>query len=195
LREDCRKKLEIKPDKTVIAFFGKLISKKDPELLLQAIPYLEEDLKRKSTLLFVGSGALEANMKEQARQLEKWGVRTIFAGFVNQSSIRDYYAASDIAVLPSRREGETWGLVVNEALQAGCAAVISEAVGCAAEFSHWERVRTIPPGNAAALARSLEELAVFPRKFDWAREGIKSYSTESAAEGLAGEIRMLPSQP
>jgi len=29
-------------------------------------------------------------------------------------------------VLPSRRAGETWGLVVNEALQAGCAVIVSE---------------------------------------------------------------------
>lgn len=193
LQEGCRKKLGIGMEKTVIAFFGKLISKKNPDLMLQAIPFLQDDLKRRTTLLFVGSGVLEEAMKEQARPFEKWGLQVIFAGFINQSSIRDYYAASDIVVLPSRREGETWGLVVNEALQAGCAAVVSEAVGCSAEFSHWERVRTIPPGNAAALARALEELAAFPRKFDWAREGMSSYSTESAAEGLAGEIRLLPS--
>ncbi len=130
-------------------------------------------------------------MKEQARQLEKWGTKAIFAGFINQSSIRNYYAAADIVVLPSRREGETWGLVVNEALQAGCAAVISDAVGCAVEFGHWERVRIVPQGNAQALAQALQELVVFPRKFDWAREGMNSYSTERAAEAMAEEIRLL----
>jgi glycosyltransferase involved in cell wall biosynthesis len=192
IRECCRNKLEIEKNKTVIAFFGKLISKKSPGLLLHAIPFLPDNLKGKITLLFVGSGVLEAEMKEQAQQLEKWGIKTIFAGFINQTSIRDFYAAADIVVLPSRREGETWGLVVNEALQAGCAVALSDAVGCGAEFGNWERVRIIPPESAAALARALEELTVFPRKFDWAREGMKSYSTELAAEGLAGEIRLLP---
>ena len=193
LREGSRKKLGIEKNKTVVAFFGKLISKKNPDLLLHAVPFLKDDLKRNITLLFVGSGALEAEMKEQARPLEKWGVKIVFAGFINQSSIRDYYAASDIVVLPSRREGETWGLVVNEALQAGCGAVVSKAVGCAVEYSHWERVRIITPGNAAELARVLEELAVFPRKFDWAREAMNAYSSERAAEGLAAEVRLLPS--
>jgi glycosyltransferase involved in cell wall biosynthesis len=192
VREGCRKRLGIGMHKTVIAFFGKLISKKNPDLLLHSIYFLPEDLKRETTFLFVGSGVLEADLKERAGRLEKLGIKIIFAGFINQSSIRDYYAATDIVVLPSRREGETWGLVVNEALQAGCAVAISEAVGCAEEFLHWERVRVIPVGNAAALARALQELAVFPRKCDWAREGMTSYSTESAAEGLAGEIRLLP---
>jgi glycosyltransferase involved in cell wall biosynthesis len=98
-----------------------------------------------------------------------------------------------MVVLPSRREGETWGLVVNEALQAGCAVAVSDAVGCAVEFGQWERVRVVPQGNAEALARALEQLAVFPRKFNWAREGMNSYSTERAAEGLAAEIRLLAS--
>ena len=57
-----------------------------------------------------------------------------FAGFVNQTEIPQYYAAADILVLPSRRAGETWGLVVNEALQAGCAVVMTRAVGCHREF-------------------------------------------------------------
>jgi len=194
IRADCRNTLGIELDKIVVAFFGKLISKKNPDLLLRSVAFLPEDLRGKVTLLFVGSGAMEAEMKEQARPLQKWGTRTIFAGFINQSSIRDYYAAADIVVLPSRREGETWGLVVNEALQAGCAAVISDAVGCAVEFGQWERVRVVPQGNAEVLARALEELAVFPRKFDWAREGMNSYATERAAEGLAEEIRLLTSQ-
>jgi hypothetical protein len=35
----------------------------------------------------------------------------------------------------------------------------------------------------------MEELAVFPREFNWAREGIKAYSTMAAAEGIASAIR------
>ena len=191
MRAACRNKLGIEENKNVFAFFGKLIPKKNPDLLLQAIPFLSESLRKKTTLLIVGSGLLEAEMKEKSRELEKLGVKTIFTGFVNQSSIRDFYAAADVVVLPSRREGETWGLVVNEALQAGCAVAVSEAVGCAVEFGHWDRVRVIPTADAAALARALEQLSLFPRKFDWARTSMKPYSTEAVAQALAQEIRLL----
>jgi glycosyltransferase involved in cell wall biosynthesis len=191
IREGCRGKLGIDKNKYVLGFFGKLIPKKNPDLLLQAAALLPEHLRAKTTLLFVGSGELELKMKEQARELEKWKIQTVFTGFINQSSIRDFYAATDILVLPSRREGETWGLVVNEGLQAGCSAIISDAVGCSQEFGPWERVRIIPVESAAALARAVEELVRFPREFDWARERMESYSIAAAAEALAKEIRLL----
>jgi len=188
IRETCRARLEIGPDKLVIGFFGKLIPKKNPALLMQAIPFLPPELKKRAVLLFVGSGELEAEMKAQARPLEQMEIKTIFAGFVNQSAIRDYYAATDIMVLPSEYAGETWGLVVNEALQAGCSVVVSEAVGCSREFGEWERVRTIPVGEAQGLARALEELAVYPRQFDWARKRMNDYSIQAAATALASAI-------
>ena len=115
-------------------------------------------------------------------------MKAVFAGFVNQSAIRDFYAATDVMVLPSGYAGETWGLVVNEALQAGCAVVVSEAVGCSREFGEWERVRTIPVGEAAALARAVEELVAYPREFNWARERMRDYSIQTAATALATAI-------
>jgi glycosyltransferase involved in cell wall biosynthesis len=148
-----------------------------------------EELKNKITLLYVGSGEMETEMQASARQLEQSGIKTIFSGFINQSALRDFYAATDIMVLPSRYAGETWGLVVNEALQAGCAVVVSEAVGCSREFGAWERVRTIPIEDAPTLARAVENLAVFPREFNWARERLKAYSVAAAAEAIASEIR------
>lgn len=132
---------------------------------------------------------MESEMKAQAVQLEKSGVAVKFTGFVNQSGIRDFYAATDIMALPSRYAGETWGLVANEALQAGCAVVLSEAVGSSHEFGGWERVRTIPVGNAEALARAVEDLAAFPREFGWARQGMEAYSVTAAAKGLASAIK------
>jgi len=189
IRAACRNKLGIGREKIVIGFFGKLIPKKNPDLLMQAIPFLRDGLKAKTTILFVGSGPMESEMKAQAHQLAQSGVDAKFTGFVNQSAIRDFYAATDIMVLPSRYAGETWGLVANEALQAGCAVVLSEAVGSSHEFGSWERVRTIPVGNAEALARAVESLAEFPREFGWARRGMEAYSVQAAAKGLASAIK------
>jgi glycosyltransferase involved in cell wall biosynthesis len=84
--------------------------------------------------------------------------------------------------------GETWGLVVNEALQAGCNVVVSDAVGCSADFGGWPRVRVIPEGSSAALAVALESLMSFPRDFHWAEDGLQAYSIESAAQALANAL-------
>lgn len=191
-RIQLRSQLGISSTHIIVAFFGKLIPKKDPALLFQAASYLSEDLLSRLAFVFVGSGELQAELSEMAHSLYlQHGVISSFPGFVNQSALVDWYLASDIVVLPSRRAGETWGLVVNEALQAGCSVVVSEAVGCAADFGHLERFRTIPVSSPKHLARALSDLAPYPRRFDWAAEGLVNYSIESAANQLASAISDL----
>ena len=48
-------------------------------------------------------------------------------GSVSINQIPDYLYSSDILVLPSLYDG--WGAVVNEALQAGCYVICSDACG------------------------------------------------------------------
>lgn len=188
-REALRFKLGIPTCHLVIAFFGKLIAKKNPDLLLQSVPHLSPSLRQKLSFLFVGSGELEVSLRTQASTFKcNDGINTHFAGFVNQTALLDWYLAADVVVLPSRRAGETWGLVVNEALQAGCSVVVSDAVGCAADFGGWERFRTIPIGSPRHLAEALEDLASYQRSFDWAEEGLQDYSIEAAAQALATAI-------
>ena len=54
-------------------------------------------------------------------------------GFQNQADLPRLYAAADVLVLPSGW-GETWGLVVNEAMAVGTPCVVSDAVGCAPDL-------------------------------------------------------------
>ena len=114
-----------------------------------------------------------------------------FSGFVNQKDLVNYYLASDVVVLPSRRSGETWGLVVDEALQAGCSVVVSEGVGCSSDFVDWERFRIIPIGSALKLGEELSDLSLYSRSFDWASVSLEKYSIEAAAQALVSSIRDL----
>jgi glycosyltransferase involved in cell wall biosynthesis len=192
-RNQLRSKLGIPHNHYVVAFFGKLIPKKNPTLLLESLVYLPVEFRERLSLIFVGSGELQEHLETQAANLRAaLGVPLFFPGFVNQSALVDWYLAADVVVLPSRREGETWGLVANEAMQAGCGVVVSEAVGCAADFGNWERFRTIPVGSPEALALALQDLAIYPRSFTWAVEGLKHYSIEAAAQALAAAIAELP---
>jgi hypothetical protein len=69
--------------------------------------------------------------------------------------------------------------------------VVSEAVGCAADFGNLEHNCTIPVSLASHLAQAIKELAGYPRSFDWAAEGLKHYSIEAAAQALASAIGEL----
>lgn len=191
-RQLLRESLGLAPEQLLVSFFGKLIDKKDPLLLLQAVPYLSPQIRQHLSLLYVGSGGLQQELQSRAHELKvSYGVQVNFPGFVNQTALIDWYLATDVLVLPSRRAGETWGLVVNEAMQAGSGVVASEAVGCAADFGEWERFRTIPVGSAQHLALALQQLAAYPRNFDWAAEGLKNYSIEAAAQSFAAAITEL----
>lgn len=175
----------VQADQKVLAFFGKFIDKKHPELLLQALAHLPEACRRRVHLVYVGAGELEPRLRALAEQaLQTWGVRTTFTGFINQQALPAHYLAADVVVLPSRHQGEAWGLVVNEALNAGCAVAITEGVGCHVEFGGLARVRVTPVENAQALAASLAELCEPERDFDWAHVPMQQYSTQAAALAL-----------
>ena len=188
LRDALRERLAVKPEETVLLFSGKLIDKKNPFLILEALKLLSAAELSRFKLVFIGSGELEKPLRERAAQFPGC-VR--FAGFINQSEISQYYLAADILVLPSKRSGETWGLVVNEALQAGCGVIMTDAVGCHPEFGGWERVRVIGEGDAKACAQAMRELAVFPRSFDWCSKQMERYSVEAVAIAMARQIDLL----
>ncbi|MCI0539112.1 MAG: glycosyltransferase family 4 protein [Verrucomicrobiales bacterium] len=185
VRTQVRTRYGIAPDECVVCFSGKLIPKKHPDLLLQAGERLKEEGMRSFCFLFLGSGELEMELRRHAAALP-FPVK--FAGFVNQAELPAYYLAADVLVLPSRRMGETWGLVANEALHAGCAVAMSEAVGCAAEFGHFKRCRVFPAEDAEACARAIMELSRFPRDFNWAARRLEKYSVATAARAIAAKL-------
>jgi glycosyltransferase involved in cell wall biosynthesis len=140
-------------------------------------------------LLVAGTGEL----MEEARAFAKsFGVPVTFVGFLNQTEITRAYAAADCLVLPSDY-GETWGLVVNEAMVCGLPAIVSDRVGCAADLVH-EGITggVFPCGDVDALAGKLAEFAADPERLvrmgEQAREQIKEYSVE---EAVAGTLRAI----
>lgn len=118
-----RKQLE---HKIGFLFVGKFERKKNPLLLVQAFRQLNDD---NMALLFVGQGDLEKDVKDSSTGIN--GIH--FLSFQNQKAITTIYHLADVLVLPSAYN-ETWGLVVNEAMAAGLAIIVSDKVGCAPDL-------------------------------------------------------------
>lgn len=186
IRGTLRRQLGIADDVFLVAFVGKLSFKKNPRLLLDAWMMLPLSVRASIVIVFVGKGELESELMQTSKDNI---LPCHFVGFVNQLEISKYYLAVDMLVLPSRRMGETWGLVVNEALDAGCAVAMSDAVGCGVDFGDWERVRVFQDGNALALSRAIQDSIKFERDFSWATERMKKYSICDTALSLATEIQ------
>lgn len=189
-RGASRRQAGIKDEALVCGFSGKLIEKKNPALMFEMVKNLSDSVRRRLHLYFLGAGPLEASLRRSAEQtLADYGVPSHFAGFSNQSGLAGHYLAMDMLVLPSRRVGETWGLVVNEAMQAGCAVAVSNAVGCRRDFSSWERFRVFQEGSSQELAKAFESLALFERSFSWARAKLtKDYSLEATVAAFEAEL-------
>ncbi|MEN0045660.1 MAG: glycosyltransferase [Bacteroidota bacterium] len=176
-------------DSYIIGFSGKLISKKNPEILFQIIDHLPDELKSKIVLYFIGSGELQANLMMLASQYhDKYNTRTIFTGFVNQSQIVQHYLTIDMLVLPSKQMGETWGLVANEAMQAGCSVIVSNHVGCGANFKNWERFEIFQDEDIEELTQKVQVLMKYKRNFDWANDHLKDYSLEHCVDQIVNNL-------
>jgi glycosyltransferase involved in cell wall biosynthesis len=189
LRDATREKLGLAPDHFTILFSGKLIDKKNPALILQALSLVPEELRRRIRVVYVGSGELEPMLRREA---EKFPGQVQFVGFVNQPEMPAYYLAADVLALPSRRMGETWGLVVNEAIEAGCGVLMTSAVGCSSDFRQGENVRIIPDNSVNACAQAIIGLSKMTRSFDWAAKLLALYTIEAAAQAIAAKIDSLP---
>lgn len=113
-------------DELIFLYAGKLTANKNVGLLVEA--FLEAELAG-TRLLIVGNGAEEILLKEKAA-----GSRKIsFLPFQNQAEMPALYAMADLVVLPSKK-GETWGLVINEAMACGKPVLTSDACGAAADL-------------------------------------------------------------
>ena len=195
-RQELRDRWRIPGDSFCFLFAGKLQPKKRPQDLLEAFALVQTQIKRSVPpvhLLIVGTGEMEASCRSQVEALQ---LPITFVGFLNQSEIPAAYAVSDCLVLPSDH-GESWGLVVNEAMVCGLPAIVSDLVGCAEDLVHPGLTGDVVPcANPAALAQSMISMAANPeraaRMGEKARELILSqYTIDAAADGIRKGLLLL----
>ncbi len=177
--EELKKRWGVPDGHSMILFSGKLISKKRPDLLLQAF----ERLGRSDvTLVFAGSGEMEPKLKSKA------GERVVFHSFINQSEMPSLYHAADLTVLPSEGPYETWGLSVQESLACGTPVVVSDHVGCHEDLVVGQNNGAVfPAGDAPALAACLRLALEGDTLARWkahTSEPLKLYTYERAVQGV-----------
>ncbi len=156
-RAQLRQKYGIKTEDIVLLWSGKMTSIKNPMLLIKAIASLPSEIKQRIFLMAMGDGPLFKDF--QARANEYLDHRCYFLGFCNQSEMGRGYACADVLVFPSCM-GETWGLVVNEALQFGLAVISSDHPGCVGDlfggqFEIPKGSSVFSNGDELALAQAL----------------------------------------
>lgn len=185
LRNATRAALDLDNDRQVIIFCGKLAPHKGPDIALQAIKRLPQEVRSQVTLTYLGDGGMRDTLQTLATTDPMVDAR--FLGFQNQHQLSQYYHAADLLVLSSH--GETWGLVVNEALHHGLPCVVSDAVGCAPDLVQTGITGEVfRSGQSDDLSRSLVRTMSIPNnevRRARCRQQVEGYTVDRAAEGIA----------
>jgi 1,2-diacylglycerol 3-alpha-glucosyltransferase len=140
---------------------GRLISKKNYRFLLEAYYEYLEKAVNPVRLVLVGDGPEFGYLKSYV--IEKGiGNMIDFYPFLSQERLKGLYQNASWFILPSRY-GETWGLVVNEAMASGLPILVSDMAGCASTLVRiGENGYTFSPDDAEELSNLLINVSLMP---------------------------------
>ena len=178
----------------LILYLGRLEPVKGLQHLVSAFSLLAD---KDAVLVLAGTGSEAQRLKRMAFDLGL-GSRTRFPGYIALVDTVPYYSVAWAFVLPSvttRKDKETWGLVVNEAFNQGLPVIASDAVGAAAGGLIENGVNgfIVPEADPGALAHALTRILSNPplraAMSASARRKIAGWDQEHAAEVVENAIR------
>lgn len=108
-----------------ILFVGRLEPRKGAKFLLRAMPRILREVPR-ARLVVVGSGPMSGYYRSHLPN--NVADRVVFAGRVSGEALTRYYAEADVFCSPATG-GESFGIVLIEAMAAGAAVVASDIAG------------------------------------------------------------------
>ncbi len=189
-RETLRARLGLAPGRPVILFASKMIERKRAADLIEAQAVLARGQSAAPYLLMAGDGPLRADLEARAQALRLADVHVL--GFQGQEALPALFDLCDLFVLPSVLE--PWGLVVNEAMNAGRPVVVSDQTGCAPDLVRdGENGHVVPAGDTAALARALGRItgdaALAARMGARSLEIVGAWDFEADVAGLKSALR------
>jgi glycosyltransferase involved in cell wall biosynthesis len=141
-------------------------------------------------MYIVGDGPQRHEFETQAHRCFGHS-RIHFAGFVPDPQL--YYQEADIFVLASHQE--TFGLVLTEARQAGCAVVATNVGGIPEALDGGEAGILVPPYRSDLLGSALIKLIEAPAELDRlrrrARENLEPFTVKRVSAQILDVYREL----
>ena len=181
-------------EKTTILWVGRFPELKHPDDVLQMAARLKAE-GVSFRLDFIGSGVMEETMRRMiCREGLEDCVRLL--GTMTPEEVRVHMERAGILLMTSdRREG--WGAVINEAMNSGCAVVVSDAIGAAGYLiRRGENGCVYPNGNVDELYRQVKTLLEEPQRMSAMGEKacrtiMEQWNGEVAAQRLMALISAM----
>ncbi|MHB8388444.1 MAG: glycosyltransferase family 4 protein [Acidobacteriaceae bacterium] len=160
-REELRMRHRVPDDDLVFLCLGTVKSFKGPDVLVSALErlgaaFLEQHRIR---ILFVGGGELVDPLRKRIGD-QGLADRVHFVGKVPHERVHEYYALSDVFVIPSLAEARP--LALSEALFNGLPAIGSDITVISSMIESGRNGLLFPKGDAAALADRIRTMVEVP---------------------------------
>lgn len=146
----CRRELGMDEKAPYIISVGRLVKRKGYDFLLEAAAALE-DVK----LVIVGDGPEWGHLHQKAGELHMED-RVLFTGQVSEQMKFQYLENADLYVLSSVHEG--FGIVLQEAMQAGLPIVSTDYGGQTDLIAQGENGYLVSYGDRQAMARAIYKI-------------------------------------
>jgi len=167
-----------------LLFVGRLNAQKGIALLLDALAAMREPAE----LDVIGDGTDREALREQAARLGI-GARVHWHGALPQPRLLDFYRAATALVVPSREEG--FGLVAVEAQLCETPVVAFASGGLSDTIDDGATGYLIPPGDATALASTLDLVVASEGRHEVGKAGRQSALAQFAPDSVARRYRKL----
>ena len=145
-------------DKNVFLFVGRLVALKNVETAICAFSRLNQE---ENVFVVVGDGHERSRLENLSRELN---ANVIFTGRLEGDALNVWYNIAHVFVLASYQEA--FGAVTNEALLAGCYALISNKAGSACLIEEGENGYTFSPMDIDDLANKMQSLSELSKSTD-----------------------------
>ena len=141
----------VDPERPLLLFVGRLESRKGLDVLIRAFLRLRTTIPR-VRLCVVGEGP----EREKTQQMVPPSIRpdVLFVGAVAEDQKPRYHASADVFVAPNTG-GESFGIILLEAMAAGLPIVASDIPGFRTVMKDGRQGRLVVPKNAFALADAI----------------------------------------
>ncbi len=166
-----------------ILFVGRLEKRKGLNYLLEAYKQVKREIPN-SRLIVVGPGT--RLRKKYEKQVKKNDLKdVVFAGYVSDDELPRYYKTADIYCAPATG-GESFGIVLLEAMAVGKPIIASNIEGYANVVAHNVEGLLVPPKDGGKLAQALISLlsdkSLRQQMGDRGRVKAQDYSWEHIAQ-------------
>lgn len=162
-----------------VVCMGRLEERKGVSVLLEAWKIVHQS-RTDATLIIAGHGPQEAALRAQVARDNIGGVD--FCPPPSDKAARALVAQADVFVAPAT-QGESFGLVLIEAMAAGTVPVAAANSGYSTVMSGAGQGLLVPPGQSAPLAQKLLSLASHPTELiqmqRWARGHAELYDVRN----------------